>query len=325
MSEPNLREPTLPAGGGGATGTIEPEALAASPVRVHTMLGDAWRVLRRRVDAAIALVVVLFFTFVALFPTVFTRTDPQQCVIGDARILPQGFSGAHPFGTDQHGCDLYAQLVHGARPSLMLAFLVVGVAVVVGVTLGLLAGYYGGWVDAVISRALEVFLVIPMLLAALLLLSLFRNVHLGSGTIGVILMPAIVLSLFAWIRYARYVRASVLEAKNLDYVTAARSLGASDLRIMLRHVLPNALGPVTALVPTAIAEVISTEAVLAFLGIGVRPPAISWGIMITNGSEWVTGGYAYLLLFPLACLLATVLALVVLGDAFRDAFDPRMR
>jgi ABC-type dipeptide/oligopeptide/nickel transport system permease subunit len=125
--------------------------------------------------------------------------------------------------------------------------------------------------------------------------------------------------------YARYVRASVLETKNLDYVTAARVLGASDLRIMTRHILPNAVGTVTALVPTAIAGVISTEAVLAFLGVGVQPPAISWGIMITNGSQWFLGGLKYLLLFPLGCLVATVLAFVVIGDNLRDALDPKLR
>ena len=166
---------------------------------------------------------------------------------------------------------------------------------------------------------------IPLLLAALLLLSLFRNVDVGSGTFNVILLPATVLIMFGWMSYARYIRASVLEAKSLDYVTAAKVLGASDLRVMFRHVLPNAISPVTALVPTSIAGIIGAEAVLAFLGIGVRPPAISWGIMISNGAEWVTGGYPHLLLFPLGCLIATVLALVVLGDALRDALDPRLR
>lgn len=303
-----------------------PETTAAVDVAAGRSLGaDAWRRLRRRPDVIVAVVVVAFFAVVAAFPTLFTSTDPQRCVIGDSKIHPQGFGATHPFGTDAHGCDVLAQLAHGARPSLLLAFVVVGASVVIGVVLGLLAGYYLGWVDGIVSRVIEVFLVIPLLLAALLLLSLFRNVHVGPGTFDVILLPAIVLTLFAWMGYARYVRASVLEAKNLDYVTAARALGASDVRIMLRHVLPNAVGPVTALVPTAIAGVISAEAVLAFLGIGVRPPAVSWGIMITRGSEWVTGGYPYLLLFPLGCLVLTVLALVVLGDALRDALDPRLR
>jgi len=308
----------------------EPTAATTTPDAPPTdasvsLGGDAWRRLRRRPDVIVSAAVVVFFAVMAAFPLLFTSTDPQRCIIGDSKTRPQGLGAAHPLGTDVHGCDMLAQLVHGARPSLMLAFVVVGASVVIGVVLGLLAGFYLGWVDTVVSRTVEVFLVIPLLLAALLLLSLFRNVRVGSGAFDVILLPALVLTLFGWMGYARYVRAATLEAKNLDYVTAARALGASDLRVMVRHVLPNAIGPVTALVPTAIAGVISAEAVLAFLGIGVRPPAISWGIMITNGAEWVTGGYPYLLLFPLGCLILTVLALVVLGDALRDALDPRLR
>lgn len=296
-------------------------AAGASP----TLAADAWRTLRRRPDTIGAALILAFFAFVVAFPGVFTDADPKQCLITQSKMRPQGFGAEHPFGTDAFGCDLLAQLAYGARPSLLLALVVVTVSVLIGVVLGLLAGYYLGWVDSLISRAIEVFLVIPLLLAALLLLSLFRNVSVGSGTFNSILLPATVLTLFGWMGYARYIRASVLEAKGNDYVTAAKVLGASDLRVMFRHVLPNAISPVTALVPTSIAGIIGAEAVLAFLGIGVRPPAISWGIMISNGAEWVTGGYPHLLLFPLGCLLATVLALVVLGDALRDALDPRLR
>jgi oligopeptide transport system permease protein len=298
-----------------------PAALAASP----TLASDALRSLRRRPDTIAAAVILTFFLVVVAFPRLFTSADPQHCLISESKLRPQGFGAEHPFGTDAFGCDVLAQLVHGARPSLLLAIVVVGTSVVIGVVLGLVAGYYLGWVDMVVSRTIEVFLVIPLLLAALLLLSLFRNVSVGSGTFNVILLPAAVLIMFGWMGYARYVRASVLEAKNLDYVTAAKVLGASDLRVMVRHVLPNAIGPVTALVPTSIAGIIGAEAVLAFLGIGVRPPAISWGIMISNGAEWFSGGYPHLLMFPLACLVATVLSLVVLGDALRDALDPRLQ
>jgi oligopeptide transport system permease protein len=292
---------------------------------LHTLVGDAWRTLRRRPDTIVAAVILVFFLVVAVFPGLFTSTDPQHCLITESKIRPQGFGEVHPLGTDAFGCDMLAQLAYGARPSLLLAVVVVGSSVLIGVVLGVVAGYYLGWVDAVISRSIEVFLVIPLLLAALLLLSLFRNVSVGSGTFNDILLPATVLIMFGWMAYARYVRASVLETKSLDYVTAARVLGASDVRVMFRHVLPNAIGPVTALIPTSIAGIIGAEAVLAFLGIGVRPPAVSWGIMISNGAEWVTGGYLYLLLFPLGCLIATVLSLVVLGDALRDALDPRLR
>lgn len=290
-----------------------------------SLWSNAWRTLRRRPEVIAAALVALFFVVVALFPRLFTSQDPQRCDIANSAIPPQWFGGTHPFGTDLAGCDLLASLVYGARPSLLLAFVVVGLSVLIGVTLGTLSGYYLGWVDTVVSRAVEVFLVIPLLLAALLLLSLFRTVDTGSGVFASILQPALVLTAFGWMGYTRYVRANVLETKNLDYVVAAKVLGASDLRIMVRHVLPNAISTVTALVPTAIAGVISTEAVLAFLGIGVRPPAVSWGILISNGSERFTGDSKYLLLFPLGCLVLTVLALVVLGDGLRDALDPKLR
>lgn len=302
-----------------------PEIATSGEDASRTLSADAWRTLRRRPDTIVAAVILAFFLFVLAFPGVFTDADPQRCLITQSKLRPQGFGAEHPFGTDVFGCDLLAQLVHGARPSLLLALAVVGTSLVIGIVLGMLAGYYLGWADVLISRTIEVFLVIPFLLAALLLLSLFRNVDVGSGTINDILLPATVLVVFGWMGYARYIRASVLEAKGHDYVTAAKALGASDVRVMFRHVLPNAIGPVTALVPTSIAGVIGAEAVLAFLGIGVRPPAISWGIMISNGAEWVTGGYPHLLLFPLGCLVATVLSLVVLGDALRDALDPRLR
>lgn len=310
--------------------TNELEAAATAEVTAEagpgrSLSADTWHTLRRRPDTIVASVILLFFVFVVMFPGVFTDADPQACLITQSKLRPQGFGAEHPFGTDAFGCDLLAQLVYGARPSLLLAAVVVGTAVVIGIVAGLLSGYYLGWVDGVISRVIEVFLVIPLLLAALLMLSLFRGVDVGSGTFNEILLPATVLTMFGWMSYARYVRASVLETKSLDYVTAAKTLGASDRRVMFRHVLPNALGPVTALVPTSIAGIIGAEAVLAFLGIGVRPPAISWGIMISNGAEWVTGGYPHLLLFPLGCLLATVLSLVVLADALRDALDPRLR
>lgn len=311
-----MTDPTTSAAIAAETGTVQVG---------RSLWSDAFRRMRRRPDVIIATLIGAFFLIVAIFPTLFTATDPQRCDISRSRVPPQGFGGEHPFGTNLHGCDVLAQLVHGARPSLLLAFTVVGASLIIGLVLGTLSGFYLGVVDAVISRVLEVFLVIPFLLAALLLLSMFRKVDLGGGQIAAIIQPAIVLTAFGWMGYTRYVRASVLETKNLDYVAAARSLGASDRRLMVVHILPNAIGPVSALVPTSIAGVIATEAVLAFLGIGVKPPAVSWGIMISDGAEWFTGGFPHLLLFPLGCLLATILSFVVIGDNLRDALDPKLR
>jgi ABC-type dipeptide/oligopeptide/nickel transport system permease subunit len=286
---------------------------------------EAFHSLRRRPSVVIATLIAVLFVIVAAVPRLFTSADPGHCDIARAKIKPQWFGGEHPFGTDLFGCDYYAQTIYGARPSLVLAFVVVGCSVLIGLTLGSLAGYYLGAVDAVISRLLEVFLVVPFLLAALLVLSMFRGVNLGNSQFMALLPPAIVLAMFGWISYTRYVRASTLETKNFQFVSAAKALGASDRRIIFRHILPNSIAPVTALIPTSIGGIIATEAVLSFLGIGVRPPAISWGIMIANGAEWARGGYPHLLLFPLGCLIATILAFVVLGDALRDALDPRLR
>lgn len=294
-------------------------------VVTRSLWSDAFHTLRRRPSVIIATLIVAFFALMAAAPTLFTRADPQRCDISQSKIRPQWWDGPHPFGTDLHGCDLLAQLVHGSRPSLLLAFIVVGTSVLIGLVLGSLAGYYVGVVDAVVSRAVEVFLVVPLLLAALLVLSIFRNVEFGDGQFAALAPPAVVLTMFGWMGYTRYVRASVLEAKNLNFVLAARSLGASDFRIIFRHILPNAIAPVTALIPTTVAGIIAAEAVLAFLGIGVRPPAISWGIMISDSADWFTGGYPHLLLFPLTCLIVTILALVVLGDALRDALDPKLK
>lgn len=297
----------------------------AAPIVTRSLWSDAFHTLRRRVDVVIASFVLLFFVIMAAFPRLFTSTDHKACDITQSKVRPQWFDGPHPLGTDVHGCDILAQTVHGARPSLLLAGIVVGFSIVIAMILGSIAGYYGRWVDAVISRVHEVFYTMPLLLAALLVLSLFRNVDTGTGLFAALLPPAFVLTLFGWVGFTRYIRASTLEAKNLDYVTAAKTLGASDVRIIFRHVLPNAIAPVTALIPTQIAAIISAEAVLAFLGIGIRSPEISWGISISRGSEWFSGGYPHLLLTPLICLLATILALVIIGDALRDALDPKLR
>lgn len=296
-----------------------------TPVAARSLWSDTFRTLRRRIDVVAASVVALFFIVVATFPSLFTSADPKACDISQSKLRPQWFDGPHPLGTDLHGCDVLAQTVYGARPSLLLAVIVVAASLLISMILGSLAGYYGGWVDSVISRIHEVFYTMPFLLAALLILSLFRNVDVGTGLFSVMLPPTLVLIAFGWVGFTRYIRASTLEAKNLDYVMAAKTLGASDFRIIVRHVLPNAIAPVTALIPTQIAGIISAEAVLAFLGIGIRPPEISWGISISRGSEWFSGGYPHLLLPPLLCLLATILAMVVIGDALRDALDPKLR
>jgi peptide/nickel transport system permease protein/oligopeptide transport system permease protein len=287
---------------------------------------DAVQTLIRRVDVIVATLVILLVTTMAAFPRLFTTANPRSCSGSRARERPESwFSGEYPLGTDAFGCDFAAKLVHGTRPTLMLAASVIIVSILIGLTLGVLAGYYGGWVDAAISRVLDVFIVVPFLLGAVLLLSLFRG-RSGSGNVIEAVAPAaIALTIFGWMEFTRYTRAATIETKNLDYVTAARCLGAKDRRIMFRHILPNAIVPVTAVVPTTIGGIIVGESVLAVLGIGIRPPATSWGILLSEGIGWARGGYLYLLFWPLAFLVLTVFAFATFGDALRDALDPKLR
>ncbi|GAB3226052.1 ABC transporter permease [Glycomyces halotolerans] len=301
----------------------EPQTLDTAEASIWK---DAFRSLRRRVDVVIACLVLLFVFTMAAFPTLFTSADPRSCIGRNARQRPdQWFSGEHPLGSDSQGCDFAAKLIHGTRPTLVLTLTVIIVSVLIGLTLGILAGYYGRWIDAIISRVLDVFLVIPFLLGALLLLALFRG-RSGSGALIPSVAPAaLALIIFGWMSIARYSRAATIETKNLDYVTAARCLGAKDRRIMFRHILPNAIVPVTALIPTLAGSTIVAEAVLAVLGIGIRPPATSWGILLSEGATWARGGAIWLLAWPMGFLLVTVFAFATLGDALRDALDPKLR
>ncbi|WP_026922281.1 ABC transporter permease [Glycomyces arizonensis] len=287
---------------------------------------DAFRTMARRPDVIFATLILLFVFTMAAFPTLFTDKDPTYCIGRDARQRPDTwFAGEHPLGTDGFGCDFAATVVHGTRPTIVLALTVMILAVIIGLVLGILAGYYGGWLDALISRALDVFIVLPMLLGAILLLSLFRNGGSSGGLLSTVGPPVIALTVFGWMEFCRYTRAATIETKNLDYVTAAKCLGAKDRRIMFRHILPNAIVPVTAVIPTTIGGIIVTESALAVLGIGVQPPATSWGVLLAKGTEWAGGGYIYLFGIPLLLLIGTVFAFATFGDALRDALDPKLR
>jgi peptide/nickel transport system permease protein/oligopeptide transport system permease protein len=191
---------------------------------------------------------------------------------------------------------------------------------VIGLVFGMLAGYFGGWLDAVLSRVVDVVLGIPLLLAAIVLSKRLSADREGSGIATVV----IVLGILGWTTAARVMRSSVLAARSQDYVAAARMLGAGPLRIMWRHILPNALAPFIVVLTIALGTFIATEATLSFLNIGLRPPAISWGIDISTAGKHVREA-AMPLIAPSLFLTLTVLAFIMLGDAIRDAFDPKLR
>ncbi len=307
------------------------EAQAAGDVealeRAASLWGDAWRQLRRRWIFWIAAGLISFFTIMALVPQLFVAPspathDPRECSLRaddgtyQDRLRP---SSDHWFGTDLQGCDYYARVIHGARVSIVIGLGVTGLAGIIGLTLGGIAGFYGGSFDILISRFVDVLFAIPFLVAAILFLNVIASD--GSRGLGHVLL---VLGVFGWPTLSRLFRASVIQAKAEDYVEAARAVGASNRRILIRHILPNAVAPTIVYATIAIGGVIAAEATLSFLGVGLQLPAISWGLMI-NAAQTRIITDPHLLLFPGLFLSLTVLGFLLLGDAVRDALDPRLR
>jgi oligopeptide transport system permease protein len=299
----------LPAAGPGA----QPAEHVGRP---RSLASDAWRDLRHRPVFWIAGALVLLLVAMALVPSWFTSVDPRACRLGDSLLRPDA---RHWFGTDVQGCDVYARTVYGARASILVGTLSTLTAGLLAVFVGLAAGFYGGWLDAVLSRLTDIVLGIPLLLAAIVFSRSF-SVGADFGIWPVVL----VLGALGWTTAARVIRSSVISAKQQDYVTAARMLGASNRRIVLRHVLPNALAPMIVVLTIALGSFIATEATLSFLGAGLKPPTISWGIDISTAQSRFREA-PWPLLFPAGFLAATVLAFIMLGDAVREAFDPKLR
>lgn len=264
-------------------------------------------------SATTVAVLCLIAAFPAVFAGFFGHGDPHACNLDHSG---QGPSPGHPFGYDIQGCDLYSNVIHGTRDSLGIGLLTTGLTLVAAVVLGLLAGYLGGVVDLVISRVMDVFFGFPTLIGMIVVLESF-SVH-SVGTVSV------VLALFSWPVMTRIMRSSVLAVRGQDHITAARALGASHTRVLLRHVLPNAIAPVAVLTSMSIGAVMTAEAALTFLGVGLEAPALSWGVQLNTAQQYFTE-HLGLLLFPSLFLSVAVLGFVLLGDCLRDAFDPRLR
>lgn len=285
------------------------------PSERHTSLwGDAWRELRRRPLFLLPAFVVVVILSIAAFPGLWTSRKPDDCDVNLSKLKP---SGEHIFGMSELGCDYFAQTIYGAQPSIIIAVTATTCVVIIGGLLGTIAGYYGGWFDALISRITDIFFGLPFLLGAVAFLALMgvQNIWAVAG----------VLIVLGWTSVARIMRASVLSTRGMDYVQAARALGASNTRIIFRHILPNAMAPVVVVATIALGGYVAAEATLSYLGVGLQPPDVSWGIMISDGQSWVLTGYPHLLLFPGVFLVATVLSFILLGDALRDALDPKLR
>src|ERR1700761_2119098 len=274
---------------------------------------DTWRRLRRRPKFIISAVLIGCVVVIAVLPALFTGADPGYANPDQSLLGP---SVAHWFGTDLQGHDIYARTIYGARASVTVGLGATLLVFVVGGALGALAGFYGGWIDAVVSRVTDVFFGLPLLLAAIVIMGVMH--HRRVWTVIAI------LALFGWTGIARVARSAVLEVRSSDYVLAAKALGLGDFQILLRHVLPNALGPVFAMATLAFGVFIVTEASLSYLGVGLPASVVSWGGDINMAQSRLRSG-SPILFYPAGALAITVLAFMMMGDALRDALDPTSR
>ena len=293
--------------------------------------GDVWHSFRNSPMAMGAAMVALVCVFVAAFAGVVAPHNPFDLAtleLSDSMLPPAWMEGGRAkylLGTDEQGRDVFSALMFGARISLLISGASVLVSVLIGVSLGLLAGYAGGRIDAFIMRVCDVMLSFPSILIALLIAgvgrALFPNAH-DSLAFGVLILA---IALPGWVQYARTVRGSTMVERNKEYVQAARVVGVPPTRIMLRHVLPNVLGPVLVLATIHVATAIQTEATLSFLGVGVSPTSPSLGTFINEGNKQLFSGAWWLVIFPGSMLLLIALSINLFGDWLRDALNPRLR
>lgn len=315
MSNPVVPSSNIPAAGGGVSlpPTPAPGPEKVSKERNASLWADARRQLLRDPLFILASIYILLVGSMAVLPRLWTSQDPRACNTDLSRTPP---SVEHPFGFNILGCDYYSHAVYGARPSMQIAvFATIGIIVIGGV-FGLLAGYFGGWIDSIISRIMDVFFSLPFLLGAIVFLTVIKEQNVWT--------LALVLVLLGWPTIARIMRGSVLSSRNLDYVHAAQAVGASNSRLMVRHILPNSIAPMMVYATITLGGFVSAEATLTFLGVGLQPPDESWGIMISQHQVYFLED-PWLLLFPCGLLVGTVLSFIMMGDALRDALDPKLR
>jgi len=268
---------------------------------------------RQQPLAALGLALIALFLLCAIFAPFLAPRDPAAIDLSRRLLAP---STAHWFGTDELGRDILSRTIYGARISLIVAVSVVGLSLALGLVAGCLAGFYGGWIDTVLNiYVTNAFLALPGILLAIAFVA-----FLGPGLGNLILA----LAISGWVGYARLVRAQVMAVKEREFVEAARALGATDLRVIVRHILPNILQPLIVQAAVGMAAAVLAEATLSFLGLGVPAPAASWGSMLNDGRSHLFDS-PHLVFFPAVAVMLCVLAFNFLGDALRDYLDPRAR
>jgi peptide/nickel transport system permease protein len=280
----------------------------------RSQLSEVWRRLRKNKMAMVGLIILTILILLAVFANKIADYD-EVAIKQNTSVRLQGPSKEHWLGTDEFGRDIFARLIHGSRVSLLVGIVAVGIAILIGGTLGAIAGYYGGKIDNIIMRIMDVFLAIPSILLAIAIVS-----ALGSNLFN--LMLAIGVSSIPG--YARIVRASVLTVKDQEFIEAARAVGASDSRIIRKHIIPNALAPVIVQGTLGVASAILSTAGLSFIGLGVPKPQPEWGSMLAGGRAFLRQA-PHVTTYPGLAIMITILALNLLGDGLRDALDPRLK
>ncbi len=280
----------------------------------QSQLREVWRRLRKNKSALAGMVIMLIVVSSAIFAD--ALFDYKEVVIKqNISERNQWPSMAHPFGTDDKGRDILARVIHGARTSLVIAFSTAGFAFVIGGILGAISGFYGGLADNILMRIMDVFLAIPGTLFAITIVA-----ALGASTFNLI----IALAISSVPRFARIVRSSVMTIRDVEFIEAARAIGASNFRIITQHVIPNSLTPVLVHTTLNIATIILTIAGLSFLGLGIQSPTPEWGGMLSESRPYLRD-FSYMSMFPGLAIVITILSLNLLGDGLRDALDPRLK
>jgi ABC-type dipeptide/oligopeptide/nickel transport system permease subunit len=292
--------------------TLAPSVAVVAPVRGRAEWRKTARTLTRNPLVLAGLVLVLGLLVIAAFANVIAPYDP---ILNNVRAALQPPSSYYLFGTDRFGRDVFSRVVYGSRLTLIVALVSVAVSALVGIALGLISGYYRSWIDNLIGRVMDVFFSFPALLLAIAVAAM-----LGPGLNNAIIAIAVVYSPV----FGRVVRGPVLVERGKEYVEAARVIGASAPRVVLRHVFPNVLSPLTIQATITLSQAILLEASLSFLGLGTQPPFPSWGTMLYEGREFLETA-PWWSIFPGAAIMLTVLAFNLLGDGIRDVLDPRSR
>ncbi|WP_406862940.1 ABC transporter permease [Streptomyces sp. HUAS MG47] len=302
-----------------ASDAVQVAEAGPAPEKARSLWSDAWHDLRRNPLFLISSVLILLLVVMAAVPTVFTEASPRDGDLVNHYLQQPNwghFFAADWFGYDIQGRSIYARVIHGARASITVGVTVTILVTIIGGTLGMLAGYYGGLIDSILSRVTDIFFGIPFLLGAMVILTSFEK-----REVWVVILA---LAFLGWTQIARVARGAVITVKQADYVVAARALGASTSRIMIKHILPNALAPVIVVATIALGGYIGAEATLSFLGIGLAEPTVSWGIDVSDGFQQIRNA-PYVLIIPSIMVSITVLSFLMFGDAVRNALDPKLR